>query len=852
MSSVGRQQSEKKNGKSFDFKWFQRSSKPPPLTLLKVGDSPTSDRKKSSHSSSRSTSIGSGLNISTSRMRSSSTRSNLGAPRSFSDTPPVPSAVVVPAETPETVPFPTRQPRVSTSSKSSRDSSEHPRERSRSNSRDHARLFVQETQNFLHWRRKTDDSHRSRSSSITPSVRRPSDVFIDAEETTSKPTSLRERSLSATPSLSSSVEPVWLRRILPLPPPPTIGLGTVLEDPDVQKLQLDPMAVRYADHMHFLGYTHNRYVCAMLAEESGPKVDRNYNLMVMQAFVMRMLRFHGEPLDMSLRKFLFRVALPQEAQQIERVLHCFSILWNYHNPGLFLDDDQVLTVTYSLVMLHTDQFNRNVKRKIGKVDFVRNATLDGIAPEIFEYFYDNITSVPFRADEDVPSQVSAVHFEPPITPHGQVTLSPPVGASPFSMSNINVSPSSAKRRSRTSHASSNEGDETAVQDLTLSVCPASPVESEDQLISAPIESTKFTTLSSSALSQGLNVHLPPPPPPPPPTSSIATEDSGSLSSRRSSSFTWLRDHQLDPYPYLLENRLDALRPELSGVPDFSDIDTKEITRAEDFRNLQTQLGNMSTLQIVLPKSRPEVYMKGTEDQMQEAQTRPGTVSVEILKYGTLLRREWKRTFAGQRAGWREWGVLLTKTRLYLFKNSSFVRQMAVNEERGHEETFMSIDALQTATVLPMQEVTAVVVDNINSDENVFLFMLVEGGSRTPSQHFLAVSTEEELKEWVRLINAVATQATLKVSIQPLSSTNEIMRALLRIAEDVEVVEAKIQRLISTLNHFELLAPIHHRTRESLVFKAGGYSSKCEDAFTELTQLRTYENVLKYALQSSMA
>jgi hypothetical protein len=38
-------------------------------------------------------------------------------------------------------------------------------------------------------------------------------------------------------------------------------------------------------------------------------------------------------------------------------------------------------------MLHTDAFNKNVKRKMSKEDFVKNTRIDGVPPEILEVFF---------------------------------------------------------------------------------------------------------------------------------------------------------------------------------------------------------------------------------------------------------------------------------------------------------------------------------------------------------------------------------------------------------------------------------------------------------------------------------
>lgn len=49
----------------------------------------------------------------------------------------------------------------------------------------------------------------------------------------------------------------------------------------------------------------------------------------------RTFKFYEEPVDMSLRKFLWEVPLTGEAQQIDRVLTAFSERYHECNPHIF-------------------------------------------------------------------------------------------------------------------------------------------------------------------------------------------------------------------------------------------------------------------------------------------------------------------------------------------------------------------------------------------------------------------------------------------------------------------------------------------------------------------------------------
>ncbi|SNX81458.1 uncharacterized protein MEPE_00163 [Melanopsichium pennsylvanicum] len=110
--------------------------------------------------------------------------------------------------------------------------------------------------------------------------------------------------------------------------------------------------------------------------------------------------FNGLPLDIALRKLLMDLHLPKETQQIDRVMEAFAKRYNECNSGLFASDDQPYILSFSLMMLHTDAFNRNAKNKMTKVDYLRNTGSSGVPTEILEYLYDNLTFTQFIYIED--------------------------------------------------------------------------------------------------------------------------------------------------------------------------------------------------------------------------------------------------------------------------------------------------------------------------------------------------------------------------------------------------------------------------------------------------------------------
>ena len=82
--------------------------------------------------------------------------------------------------------------------------------------------------------------------------------------------------------------------------------------------------------------------------------------------------FRGITLDKALRTFLDGFKLPGEAQKISRILEVFAARYYGANPGAVADADSAYVLSYSIIMLNTDQHNPQVKRKMTLDQFIRN------------------------------------------------------------------------------------------------------------------------------------------------------------------------------------------------------------------------------------------------------------------------------------------------------------------------------------------------------------------------------------------------------------------------------------------------------------------------------------------------
>ncbi|KAI0169444.1 hypothetical protein GGR52DRAFT_466615 [Hypoxylon sp. FL1284] len=129
------------------------------------------------------------------------------------------------------------------------------------------------------------------------------------------------------------------------------------------------------------------------------KENDSFSAAVLRSY-MRTFGFFEEPMDMAIRKLLMEAELPKETQQIDRCLQAFANRYHECNPGIYSTPDQAYFIAFSLLILHTDVFNKNNKHKMQKADYLKNTHGEGIFDDVLECFYDNISYTPFIHVED--------------------------------------------------------------------------------------------------------------------------------------------------------------------------------------------------------------------------------------------------------------------------------------------------------------------------------------------------------------------------------------------------------------------------------------------------------------------
>ena len=87
---------------------------------------------------------------------------------------------------------------------------------------------------------------------------------------------------------------------------------------------------------------------------------------------MLTFEFRGKRIDEALRLLLESFRLPGESQQIERVMETFASVYFSTKPKHLATQDAAFVMSYSIIMLNTDQHNPQVKNRMKVEDFIRN------------------------------------------------------------------------------------------------------------------------------------------------------------------------------------------------------------------------------------------------------------------------------------------------------------------------------------------------------------------------------------------------------------------------------------------------------------------------------------------------
>lgn len=507
---------------------------------------------------------------------------------------------------------------------------------------------------------------------------------------------------------------------------------------------------------------------------------------------MRGFSFFGDPMDMAIRKLLMIAELPKETQQIDRTLQAFANRYHECNPGIYASPDQAYFIAFSLLILHTDVFNKNNKHKMQKHDYLKNTQNEGIFNEILEVFYDNITYTPF------------IHVEDDIDINGERIIA-----------------HKAKKKAP-------------------SIFPNGTPDAAKKALKEPI----------------------------------------------------------DPYTLIIDNRLDILRPNLKDVMHIEEhYNYLGTARLLNLKELQSTFFKTGVLQIISLRSRPDAFMtEQTTANPQEAH--PGVIDIKITKVGLLWRKDTKKKRT--RSPWQEWGAILTGAQLYFFRNTAWIKNLMHQHEthvrQGHEGMPVifkpPLDDFKPDALLPTDGAVALHDAMYKKHKNAFTYVR-HGGF----EEVLLADNEDEMNDWLAKLNYAAAFRTSGVRMRGvvgggydgqgrrairrldnegmstqvqtpsgevtitksridhkmvqdiLTARREIMAQKIADAnEKLEHLDKQLDLQLRNARHLQILAPIHPKTRESMLLSAARLAAQLKWTRIETWKVKCHRDILLMDLE----
>ena len=353
---------------------------------------------------------------------------------------------------------------------------------------------------------------------------------------------------------------------------------------------------------------------------------------------------------------------------------------------------------------------------------------------------------------------------------------------------------------------------------------------------------------------------------------------------------------IDPYTLIFEGKLDALRPTIRDVMQLDDPYNYTGTAATlDTKNIYKLFSKYGVIQIVSSRSRPEAFMSEAA-QENPLGTSVGIVEMPVTKVGVLWRKDSKKKKA--RSPWQEWGAVLTRSGLSLFRNSTWTKNLMTQHDqhlkRGETGPVVFQPALpdfKQDHIIPMDGAVALVDNTYRKHKNAFVMF-----SKSGEETFLADS-EKDLNEWLGVLNYTAAFETLGVRSRGMigglyegqksrgmrrlesahstktipTSTGEVtiqsgkidsqfaqqmMNARkdlmqVRISEYEDRLTSAIKELEARLRdarHLQILAPIQPKTRELVIHAAGRLSAKLKWTRIEIWRMKCHRDILAQELE----
>ncbi|QDS75190.1 hypothetical protein FKW77_008618 [Venturia effusa] len=351
---------------------------------------------------------------------------------------------------------------------------------------------------------------------------------------------------------------------------------------------------------------------------------------------------------------------------------------------------------------------------------------------------------------------------------------------------------------------------------------------------------------------------------------------------------------LDPYPLLLENNLDALRPQIRNVIALDDP-YSYLGTAPSLDKRLLRSSKCGIIQLESSRSRPDAF---AVENSQEAKV--GVVDLPVDKVGLLWRKDSKKKTA--RSPWQEWGAILTGAGLYFFKNSNFVKNFIhqyehhIKHNSGSPCIFKpAITSWKADFMLPIDNSVALHDATYQKHKNAFTFFR----HNNIDEVFLA-DTEAEMNDWLARLNHQAAFKTAGIRQRGLvgahydgqkqrgirrlnsspstsalqtvqTSTGEVtiqsgkinqeeaqqISAARRynIEQKIAEFEDRLEEMIKIehmhkreASHLLILAPIQERTRTQLMHAASKVAAQLSWTRIEIWRLKCHRDILAMDLE----
>lgn len=274
----------------------------------------------------------------------------------------------------------------------------------------------------------------------------------------------------------------------------------------------------------------------------------------------------------------------------------------------------------------------------------------------------------------------------------------------------------------------------------------------------------------------------------------------------------------------------------------------------DFSLLRKEFEDGKSLQLISQRSRPGAYLS---DSINDPNTSgPGVVEIKVVKAGFLFKLEGKRKNI-----WRQWGVILTASQLYFFKDTQWFMSNIVNQQgvvgqrnRSSSEPLPDIpaetptssfeaemdadtvplvmrplvDGFQPSFLIPTSDIVALTCEDDAPKNRSSMLLAYKGGTTD----WFSGPNEADLVDWMVKINFAASFSTFYVAgIKNVIPRHQLrkMRSLRRTASD-STISTHASDVLSIPEESESVQKYtedHYARRFNVEHKLGDIKAKLE-------------------------